>query len=335
MKFIIIPSVKIKSGTGLRLLGIAKALRKLGYKVEIAETKRQKFFSDADIVFASKALWGSCIPSLFRKFFKKEFLILDIDDLEWGYWKRGVMKYLMILNDKFFPRFFDVITTHTLNLKKYIIKSLKVPERKIIFLPQGIDFSLFKNIRWKPSKNKKIVYTAHLGVAAWDIDIIFRVFKNVLHKEKDVTLQIIGSGPYLQYFKDLAEKMEISHAVEFLGYVEHEDIPGIISEASVAVNYLRDNFANQYRSSIKVREYLAVGIPTVCNVIGDISLFKDYIYGFPTGKIKLFEKQLLKALNNPDKKKLEEGRKFIKEKVDWDVIIKNFEKELNKLVDIQ
>ncbi len=338
MKILIIPSVSIKSGTGLRLLGIAKSLRKLGYKVEIAETKRQKFFSHADVVFASKTLWGSCIPSLFRKFFKNDFLILDIDDLEWGYWDRGkgylriLMKYLMILNDKIFPLFFNVVTTHTPNLKSYIIKNLRIPEKKIIFLPQGIDFSLFKNIKWKPSKQKKIVYAAYLGPAAWDVDVIFKVFKEVLKEEKNVKLQIIGSGPYLKYFKNLTEEMGISNAVEFLGYVEHESIPQIISEASVAVNYLRDNFANQYRSSIKVREYLAAGIPTICNTIGDISLFSDYVYSFPTEDNGIFKKQILKALKNPDKEKARRGREFVRKNFDWDVIIAKFKDDLNNFM---
>lgn len=338
MKFLIIPSVNIKSGTGLRLLGIAKSLRKLGYGVEIAETKRQKFFSHADVVFASKALWGSCIPSLFRKFFKNDFLILDIDDLEWGYWDRGkgylriLIKYMMILNDKIFPLFFDAVTTHTPNLKNYIIKNLRIPERKIIFLPQGIDFSLFKDIKWKPSNQKKIIYAAYLGPAAWDVDVIFKVFKEVLKEEKNVKLQIIGGGSYLKYFQNLTEKMGISHAVEFLGYVDHEDAPKIISEASVAVNYMRNNFTNQYRSSIKVREYLAVGIPTVCNTIGDISLFSDFVYGFPTGNYEVFKKQILRALKNPDKGKSIRGREFVRKNFDWDIIIAKFKDDLSNFM---
>jgi len=235
----------------------------------------------------------------------------------------------MILSDKFFPRFFDAITTHTLNLKNYIIKNLNVPERKIIFLPQGIDFSLFKNVKWKPSKQKKIIYAAHLGLAALDMDVILKVFKEILNEEKDIKLQIIGSGPYLKYFKNLTEEMGISNTVEFLGYIEHESIPQIISEASVAVNYLRNNFANQYRSSIKVREYLAVGIPTVCNIIGDISLFSDYVYSFPTENYGIFKKQILKALKNPDKEKSRRGRDFIRKNFDWDVIIAKFKDDLN------
>jgi glycosyltransferase involved in cell wall biosynthesis len=332
MKVLIIPSVRMKSGTGIRLYGIADSLRKHGFRVEIAETRKQKFFSKADVVFASKSLIGSCIPSMFRKIFGRSLLILDIDDLEWGYWQNNmVMKGLMKFSDKFFPKYFDAITTHTEELRKYITWELKVPEEKIIFLPQGIDFSMFSRITWKPTKPRKIVYAAHLGVAAMDVDIILRVFRNVVAKENDVRLQIIGSGTYLEHFKDMAKKMGIEDSVDFLGYVDHSKIPKIISQASVAVNYLRDNLANKYRSSIKVREYLAVGVPTVCNVIGDISLFSKYVYGFRAGNLKDFENKILKALENPNREMCRKGREFVKENWQWEQVTLEFERKVKML----
>jgi glycosyltransferase involved in cell wall biosynthesis len=332
MKVLIIPSTRMKSGTGIRLNGIAGSLRKHGFQVEIADTRKQKFFSKADVVFASKSLIGSCIPSMFRKIFGRNLLVLDIDDLEWGYWQNNMMmKGMMKLSDKLFPRYFDAITTHTEELRRYITWELKVPEEKIIFLPQGIDFSMFSKVTWKPTKPRKIVYAAHLGVAAMDVDIILKVFKNVVAKEKDVRLQIIGSGTYLQHFKDMAHKMGIGGSVDFLGYVDHKNIPRILSQASVAVNYLRESLANKYRSSIKVREYLAVGVPTVCNIIGDTSLFSKYVYGFRGGNLKDFETKILRALEKPDREMCRKGREFIKSNWQWEHVTDEFEKKVKTL----
>ena len=223
------------------------------------------------------------------------------------------------------------MTTHTKPLENYIVKELGIKRDRIIFLPQGIDFSMFEKVKWKPTKPKRIVYAAHLGVAAKDVDIILKVFKRVVAKEKNVRLQIIGSGQYLQHFKDMAKEMGIGGSVDFLGYVKHENIPGIIAKASVAVNYLRDTQANRYRSSIKVREYLTIGIPTVCNIIGDISIFSKYVYGFKTGDLEDFENKILKALKNPNKQMLVRGRKYIRENWDWSKVTVDFEKKVRKI----
>ena len=323
MRILIIPSVNMQSGTGIRLRGIANALKEKGHDVRIAMNKKEKFFYPADIIFASKTLPGSCVPALYRKIMGQK-IVLDIDDLEWDYWRNSPLKYIFKMSDKFFARISNMITTHTENLEKYIEDAIGEKKEKIVFLPQGIDFDMFRKIRWNPTGRKKIVYAAHLGIAAQDLDIIFDVFRKISKKE-DCILQVIGDGTHRKYFENLADEIGIGDRVEFLGYVKHKDIPEIFSQANVAINYMRDTLANKYRSSLKVREYLAIGIPTVCNLIGDTSLFSDYVYGFRTGDFDSFEKQLLKALKNPDKKKSQEGRKFIEKNWDWSKVIGEFE----------
>ena len=120
--------------------------------------------------------------------------------------------------------------------------------------------------------------------------------------------------------------------VVFTGRIDRSKISKYLALADVAVNYLRNTEANRCRSPIKIREYLALGIPTVCNLIGEVYLFSDYVYGFPTGNLKEFRRQMLKALNHPNKKKIRDGKKFVEENFDWKNIVKKFEKDLEAVV---
>lgn len=374
MNILIVSSTQINDGTGIRLQGIAKQLSnrhnvvivgtvKEGQKVNLNKARflgrstpripipivpfvytflrnslnAAKF--KADIVIASKATPISVLPALMKKFSTRPVkLIIDIDDLEKGYWKNTALEYPMMVSDIIFPKMFDIITTHSEELKKYLIDELRIPKEKIWFLPQGIELNMFKNVKCDKKLKRKmfgnrkvIMYIANLGVAAKDLDIIFKIFKSLPNRKKTV-LCIIGSGPLLPHYKKMAKKMRIDDNVIFTGYVERPKIPKYLAMADVAVNYLRDTEANRCRSPIKIREYLALEIPTVCNLIGEVYLFTDYVYGFPTGNMKTFRKQMIKALNRTDKKKIKAGKKFVQDNFDWKIIINNFEKQLKSLV---
>jgi glycosyltransferase involved in cell wall biosynthesis len=288
-----------------------------------------------DFIIASKSLPTSCLPAIFGKIFGAK-IILDMDDLEYSYWKETRFERVLKLFDKNFPKFFNRVTTHTNGLINYVNKELKIPKKRIIFLPQGIVYEMFQNVKSNLKKQlglkdyKIIVYTAHLGVAAKS-NVIFKVIKNITKKKNNIKLIVVGGGRYLNYYKKLAKTMHIENNVIFTGYVDHKKISEYLSIADVAINYLEKNLANKYRSSIKVREYIASGVPVVCNIVSDdIEQLSRFLYYFDTGNLKEFEKQIFSALKGSNKKRISEGKNFVKN-WDWKLIVKNFENELLKI----
>jgi len=364
MKILILSSIRLDSGTGLRLIGLAESLAKLGHEVYLAgyglnekikyakylEIKNArgvgKYFISMisnigfsrrlkyDVVIASKAHPVSCIPALFAKTKTK---ILDFDDLEHAYWKNPIKIAILKTSERFFPRFFDYITTHNDNLKIYISRNIGIPEDKIIFLPQAIMSDILKNRPGKTGgisdklglKNKKVVvYAAHLGVAAPDLEMVFSTIKKI---GSDVRLLVIGSGEKLEHYKELAKSMDIEDHVIFVGYVKHEDIPKYLSIANAAINFMEETPANVSRASIKVREYLAFGLPTVCNIFGpDLKNFRNFVYEFETNGEESLKNALVKAIENRDKK-AGKAEKYM-EKFYWDNVSKDFERSLEKIV---
>jgi glycosyltransferase involved in cell wall biosynthesis len=351
MKILILSSVSLKSGTGLRIRSIAGHLAKVGHEVwitgkdidkidNVKTINIKKHFGPVtylsgiraglsvlrntfDVVIASKPHPVSCIPVLLKR--PKSKLILDFDDLEHAYWKDTPFYILMKLFENMFPKKFDAVTVHNEYLRKYLI-GMGVKTEKIINLPQGIECDLFKNIKRRKTQKKTIIYMAHLGVAAKDLDFILKGIRKLLEKRNDVVFSVIGGGPKLEYYKKLSKDIGIEKHVRFEGMVKHSDIPKHLSYASVAVNYMKPNEANRSRSSIKIREYLASGIPVVCNIFGpDLAQFKNFVFDFKPDNEYDFAEKVDEALRSNGSKK---GRQYVLSKFNWGNIIKKFSEVL-------
>jgi len=356
MKILFLTSITMKSGTGLRIWNIANYLGKMGHDVYligkdvekskhikiIDTTKRCKILSyinnitksikilndEFDIVISSKPHPVSCFPVLIKR--PRATCILDFDDLEHSYWKGTWIYPFIKLFEKIFLKHFDYITTHNGYIQKYLIKS-GINKEKILYLPQGIECDMFKtNKKIKISgKKKTILYMAHLGIASKNLEFIFHVIKKLSERRHDIVFVVIGAGKYLNYFKNIVKNLNIEKYVKFVGYVAHKDIPKYLNTALVAINYMEETEANLARSSIKIREYLASGIPVVCNIFGpDLKQFKKFVFEFKTGDIENCAKQIEMALKA---KRNKNAIKYIFEKFDWKFIIKNFEKTLQHL----
>jgi glycosyltransferase involved in cell wall biosynthesis len=361
MRIAILSSVGLDSGTGLRMIGLAEALAKMGHEVYLTgsglqgrlqharylEMKKRcgvkkiifSTFSNmrflkkikSDVIIASKAHPVSSIPAIVAGGRAKK--ILDFDDLEHAYWKNPAKRAFLKAMEKILPDFFDCVTTHNEDLKSYLVENIGVPERKIIFLSQGINTKMFRREKSDLAKKlclrgkKTIVYAAHLGPAASDLDVVFEAIKNLKDR---VNLLVIGDGAKLDYYKNLAKKMGLDNVV-FTGYVRHEEIPQYLSAADAAVNFMRDSPANRCRASIKIREYLAFGLPTACNIIGsDLKNFESYVYSFEENDVKTLEGALLDALED-NAKKTGKAKSYMQQ-WDWDNIAKAFEKQLEAMI---
>jgi glycosyltransferase involved in cell wall biosynthesis len=58
--------------------------------------------------------------------------------------------------------------------------------------------------------------------------------------------------------------------IEVLGWVEPEDLPVAFAKTALAVIPWRDMPANRARSSVKVRELMAAGLPIVAYAVGEL-----------------------------------------------------------------
>jgi glycosyltransferase involved in cell wall biosynthesis len=272
---------------------------------------------------------NTCLPALFLKYIFKGKIILDIDDLDFEYYPRGVRRDLVRFFLRLFPRHFDVITTHNNHLRNFIIDELGISSERVYFLPQGIEtehfFSADPDHRYQTKWNLNsgdniVVYSASLGITS-DFQHVLPMLVDFLKGRNDVKVLVIGDGVRRQYFVKEVEAYGLQERMVFAGYIPHADMPGVLKLAKVGINYMARTRANQCRASIKVREYLAAGLSVVCNPVGDAEIFEDYVT--LCSSIQEFPDAMSKALERRTQDRVKAAQRFLELHYSWPRLIED------------
>lgn len=116
------------------------------------------------------------------------------------------------------------------------VVSWGVPQSKIKVIHNGVDLDTF-NLRVKPAgfdKKTLVIFTARRLVRKNGVEYLIKAMKRVLREEECVLL-IAGDGPEKTKLEALAERIDVSGNVTFLGLINHEQIPGYMALADIAV----------------------------------------------------------------------------------------------------
>ena len=279
------------------------------------------------IIFIVKPYPNTVLPALIHKMNGAK-IIIDIDDLDFGYRKGFVSTIIKWIQNKLINSA-DYLTSHNDNLIKYIKENHKNFSQKIFKLNQCVDLDLFKvdnrnKIEAKKIKkkylNKKIIfYMANLNIASY-LDCILNAIK-LIEKENFILL-IAGGGPLLNYYKKLTKKLKLEERVEFLGPLKQKEVIKFIVAADLCLVYYKDLPVNRYRASMKLREYLALKKRVVANDIGEIKNFKNFIH-ISKKDIKSFSMAIKKQIKSLDKIN-KKGYKYIIKNYNWEIEAKKF-----------
>jgi len=67
------------------------------------------------------------------------------------------------------------------------------------------------------------------------VDVAIAAMPAVLERAPGARLKVAGEGPLSLVLRDLAVQYGVTHAVEFLGFVAHDEVPRLLSTASIVV----------------------------------------------------------------------------------------------------
>lgn len=159
------------------------------------------------------------------------------------------------------------------------------PDDRIEVIPHFYDTD-FADIESKPTqKNKKTAgdggedETTLLYVGALQdikgVHVLVRGFSEIIQRGHDATLRIAGTGPYGESLHDLATDLGINEHIEWLGYVDHDELPAVYDAADVFVypGLLDEPFGRV------LLEALSTQTPILASDVGST----DYIVG-PAGE---------------------------------------------------
>jgi glycosyltransferase involved in cell wall biosynthesis len=148
--------------------------------------------------------------------------------------------------------------------------------KNVRVIPNGVDPSFYRS---KESNSEErlarqtIIYAGSMD-RDYGVSLLVEAFSSLVEKLK-ATLMLAGVGPLS---KSLAAEFEYGESgpdVRLLGPVEHWKLPELFQKATVGVAPYLEGSSAAYGIPMKIKEYLASGMPVVATNVGEIGNFLD------------------------------------------------------------
>jgi 1,2-diacylglycerol 3-alpha-glucosyltransferase len=157
----------------------------------------------------------------------------------------------------------DILIAPSRKVKNELIRQgIKKP---VVIIPTGIKTEKFnisdKNyLREKfnlKKDNKILLYAGRLGKEK-SVDFLIHTFKFIVKKEPKAHLIIVGTGPEMDFLKNLSRDLGISTNIHFAGLIQPKDMPFVYNGADMFI------FSSTTETQgLVVLEAMAAGLPIV------------------------------------------------------------------------
>ncbi|MTI19979.1 glycosyltransferase family 1 protein [Fulvivirga sp. RKSG066] len=249
----------------------------------------------------------------------------------WGDWIEKNIETRSLLQS-------DLIACVSFEVENKLIQ-MGVPKEKILVSPMAVDIDLFGAI------NRDEVLLSKLGlkgkkVLGWTgsfrkfhgLDILIEAFKNVLDKDSNIALLLVGDGGERGNVEQIVKELGIEQSVVFTGRKKFTEIPRYVGLFDVAIVSARSNEGFHY-SPLKLREYMCAGVASMAPRAGEIpQVFDDgeNILLYEAGNINSISATIKKLFHNRELRNniAINGKRHIKKTGTWEV---ELSKTLSKL----
>ena len=168
------------------------------------------------------------------------------------------------------------VVTVTEGIRDQLIASYGISEQLLSVVPNGVDLDLFRPISRSEARSRlglepSLRYLIFVGnLVAWQgLDIVLSALQLIARERNDVRLIIVGDGPDRRELVRAAELRNLSSFVQFVGKVQREEVPDWIAAADIGIASKTARIKS-FASPLKLREYLACGIPVVYTDLGGL-----------------------------------------------------------------
>jgi len=231
------------------------------------------------------------------------------------------------------------ILTRTINLSKkvvvttrYLQEKYRIPEKKAVFIPNGVDIDLFRNYGDTKSQLGLESYfvIGYVGVLReWvNFESVYQVLQEL---PDEIIFLVVGKEGRYNENIELAKRYNVPKKVRFVGNVPYSKVPIYISAMDITLIPFKINSVTEHALPLKVFEYMAcekpvisTHLPTVKDILGE-----NIIYASNSRELK---ENILRLYNDETLRKTlgKHGRKLVEAEYSWRKLIHNLEKVLIK-----
>jgi len=244
---------------------------------------------------------------------------IDVDDLDHGY-RQGFLSKVIEHYERPFPRLFDLASYHNPKLESHLLNHFRCQPARLLHMPQGVNCDLFDAAPEHQPKlaldGKRVaVYTAHLDLAC-DLLPILAAWRSVVDQMPKACLLVVGGGPRQAEFQAAVARLGLAEHVIFSGPATHAEVRGYVALAELALLYYSARPVNECRCSLKLREYFAAGLKTVCNDVGELANFAHLTYQTPTDPTA-FSQMIVCVFREGGDGREQRAKTFAREHLHW------------------
>lgn len=263
-----------------------KSLQELIITLKIATEQKEKF----DIFIGIDPL-NALFGWLVKKLGKVEKLVFYTADYTPTRFENKIFNSIYHYIDRWVLKKADEVWNVSTRITE-LRKKQGVPDRKNYFIPNSPAFDKIKRLDADKINKHEIVFVT-TSAQSTDFPVIFQAIKKLSKRYPDTKLRVIGLDNWEGQFEKEINKLGIKNNILFSGRMPHDELLKTFCRAALGLALYTNKFSwTYYSDSMKVRDYLACGLPVIMTDIsstaGDI---KRANAGFVINldSIKLFE----------------------------------------------
>jgi glycosyltransferase involved in cell wall biosynthesis len=230
---------------------------------------------NAKLIYDSHEIYNETLNQFFPSkpsFFKKPLFNLSL----------SLMRFLGEREERYLLKSVDNFITVGEGLKMYFSKKYGYEDIKVVMNCPPLSFTTKKvvNLQKLLKINPEQFIVLYQGVLnqGRGLEILIRSFTDI---NKNIVLVILGSGPLLEYLRNLTNTLGLHNQVYFHKRVSPSELVEYTKGANVGISLLEDlNLSKKYAAPNKLFEYLHAEVPVICNAAFETeSVFRKFKIG--------------------------------------------------------
>lgn len=150
------------------------------------------------------------------------------------------------------------------------ISSKKTSPQSVV--PIGVYFNKIKRLKIEELDRKAIVYLGLLD-RIQGVQLIIESLPDLLKKDPQARLVVIGTGPFENQLKEMAKERSLGATVSFTGLISDREVEELLCKCAIGVAPYLDipNSTKRFTDPTKPKMYVACGLPVIVTKVSPIA----------------------------------------------------------------